>query len=176
MKELIASLTWVDYLTAIAVVRGCYVGFRSGLFPELLRIAEYLVTVVVTFRFYEPLAQLLTLKTFLNISTATTVSFSTLVIGVFIAAKLVTLMLLKLLKVGEGAFFYRLTGLFFGACRWVVILSLVFMLIDHLPLGVLKADIHERSLVGPKVSKVAPMLFDFLSMLSPQLGVPKGPS
>ncbi|MBI3315777.1 MAG: CvpA family protein [Candidatus Omnitrophica bacterium] len=173
MKEFIASLTWVDYLTAIAVLRGGYVGFRSGLFPELLRIAEYVLTVVVAFRFYEPLAQFLTLKTFLNISTATTVSFSVLVVGVFLVAKLITMFLLKLLKVGEGAFFYRLAGLIFGACRWVVILSIAFMLVDHLPLHSLKTDIHDRSVVGPKVSKVAPMLFDFLSSLSPQLGVPK---
>lgn len=173
MKEFISRLTWVDYLALIGVLRGCYVGYKSGFFPELLRIAGYLVTVIVTFHFHETLAQLLTLKTFLNSATASMVSFFLLLTGVFLAAKLVTTIFLKLLKVGKGSFFYRLTGLALGICRWVILLSLVFMLIDYSPLTPLKSDIHNRSYVGPKISVIAPTLFDFLSNLSPQLAVPK---
>jgi uncharacterized membrane protein required for colicin V production len=162
----------VDYLAAVAVLRGCYVGYRSGLFPELLRIAGYVITVAVTFRFYETLAQTLTLKTFLNLTSATAVAFITLLIVVFVVVKLLTFILLKILKVGEGGFFYRLIGLIVGACRWVILLSLIFMCIDYLPMESLKKDIHERSVVGPKVATIAPVIFDFLSHLSPQLGVP----
>ena len=169
MRDFFSRLTWVDYITFIAILRGCWVGYRSGLFPELLRILAYVVTIVVTFRFHEDLAQLLTVKTFLNLTTATAVSFFVLLVGLFLATKLVTMLLLKLLKVGEGGFFYRLLGLAIGACRWVILLSLVFMLIDYSPLSPLKTDIHNRSVIGPRVAMVAPMLFDFMSTLSPQL-------
>ena len=161
----------MDYLTLIAVLRGCYVGYKTGLLPELLRIAAYVLTVIVTFRFYEPLGQLLTLKTFLNSTTAAGVAFSVLLTLTFLITTLTARLLLKLLKIGEGGFFYRLLGLGIGACRWLILLSLIFMIIDYLPLGPLKTDIHERSLVGPKVSQVAPSIFGFLSALSPQLGV-----
>lgn len=160
-------------MTLIATVRGLYVGYRSGLFPEILRIAAYLVTVIVTFRFHAELAAVLTLKTFLNQTTADAAAFFGLLAGVFALTKLVTWLLLKLLKIGEGNFFYRALGMLLGACRWVILLSLAFMLIDHLPLESLNKDIRERSVVGQKVSRIAPVLFDFLSTLSPQLAVPK---
>ncbi|MBI4352432.1 MAG: CvpA family protein [Candidatus Omnitrophica bacterium] len=174
MKEFISRLTWVDYLAAAAVLRGSWVGYRSGFFPELLRIAAYLAVIVVTFRFHEALTQVLTLHTFFNFAAAQALSFAVLIIGAFSLAKLVTFLLLKLLKLGEGGFVYRLAGLAAGACRWVLLLSLAFLLIGQLPLSPLKADIEERSLTGPGISMIAPALFDFLSQLSPQLGVEEG--
>ena len=173
LKELIVRLTWVDYLVIIGILRGCYVGYKSGLFPEILRIAGYLVTVLVTFRYHEALAQTLTLKTFLNMTTASAVAFFLLLAGVFVVTKLITLLLLRLLKVGEGGFFYRLAGAVLGACRWVIILSLLFMLIEYLPLAALKTDIRSRSVSGNRVAEIAPTLFNFLSSLSPQLAVPR---
>ncbi|OGW80693.1 MAG: hypothetical protein A3C47_07025 [Omnitrophica bacterium RIFCSPHIGHO2_02_FULL_51_18] len=173
VSEFFSHLVWVDYLVSIAVLWGCYVGYKSGFFPELLRIAAYLVTVIVTFHYYEALAQVLTIKTFLNLGTATAVSFFVLLVGVFALSKIVIGIFLKLLKVGSGGFFYKLAGMTLGACRWLILLSLAFMLIDFLPLASLRTDIHERSLVGPRVSKIAPMLFGFLSHISPQLAVEK---
>ena len=174
MKELISRLSWVDYLALIAVLRGFYVGYRSGLFPEMLRIVAYVVTVMVTFRFQTELAQFLTLKTFLNQTTSDALAFFLLLVGVFTLTKIVTWLLLKLLKVGDGNFFYRTAGMALGACRWVILLSLAFMLLERLPLESLNKDIKERSVTGTKISKIAPVMFDFLSSLSPQLAVPKG--
>lgn len=173
MKEFASRLTWVDYVALIVVLRGIYVGFRSGLFPELIRIASYLATFVVTFRFYEPLAQYLTLNTFLNSSVATAVAFVAILLGTFLATKLAAMLLLKLLKVGEGGVLIRLLGAGIGACRWVILLSFLFMVIDHSPLAQLKKDIHTRSLTGQKISAIGPALFDFLANVSPQLSVPK---
>ena len=171
MSEFISRLTWVDYITFVAVLWGIYVGYRSGLFPEILRVATYLATVIVTLKFHETAAEYITLKTFLNSATAGVIAFLVLLLGVFFLLKLVTAILLKLLKVGEGGFIYRMIGAVIGGCRWVILMSLIFMLIDRSPLTPLKTDIHQRSLVGPKILRVAPMLFDFLSTLSPQLAV-----
>ncbi len=171
MSDFISRLTWVDYIAFVAVLWGFYVGYKSGLFPEVLRIAAYLATVILTLRFREPLAQYLTLKTFLNSATAAALSFFVLLLGTFFLLRLVTVILLKLLKIGEGGIFYRILGALIGGCRWIILLSLVFMLIDNSPLVPLKTDVHQRSLFGPKVSKIAPTLFDFLSTLSPQLAV-----
>ena len=171
MNEFISRLTWVDYLAFVAVLWGFYVGYKGGLLPELLKIAAYLATVIVTLRFREPLAQTLTLKTFLNDATANAIAFFVLLLGVYFLIRLITILLLRLLKIGQGGFFYRLLGAALGCCRWVILLSLVFMLIDNSPLTPLKTDIHQRSVTGPPLAKIAPMLFDFLSTLSPQLAV-----
>ena len=173
LKELISKLTWADYLALVALLRGLYVGYKSGFFPELLRIAAYLATVIVAFQFQEPLAQYLILNTFLNQAMSRAVALAGLLSGVFLVTKLLRALLLKLLKVGEGGLVNRLIGAAMGGCRWLVLLSLIFMLVDYLPLGPLKTDIHTRSMTGPRVVRVAPVLFDFLSSLSPQLALPK---
>ena len=169
MNELISRLTWADYLTAVAVLRGAWVGYKSGLLPELLRIVAYAVTVVVTLYYYDPLAQMITLKSFLNVTSATAVAFFALFVLTFIVTKLASMLLIKILNAGEGGIVYRLLGMLIGACRWVILLSLTFMLINYLPLEPLKKDIDERSVVGQKVAKIAPMLFQYVSSLTPQL-------
>jgi uncharacterized membrane protein required for colicin V production len=171
VQEFISKLTWVDYLAAIAVLRGFYVGYKSGFFPEILRIASYVITVIVTFHFKDTVAEYLTLHTFLNSSTAAIVSFVALAAGTLLLTKLVTMLFLKLLKVGDGGFFNKVIGLLLGAARWIIILSLAFMLIDYSPLQALKNDIKTRSVTGPTIASIAPQLFDFLSGISPQLAV-----
>ncbi len=169
MKEFIYRLTWVDYVALVAVLRGCYVGYKSGFFPELLRIAAYLLTIAVAFYFLEPLAQFLTVKTFLNFTTAKAISLFILLVGVFSLTKLLIMLFLKVLKAGEGGVFYRILGLLLGACRWVILLSFIFMLIDHSPLNNLRDDIQNRSWAGPEISRIAPMTLDFLSNALPNL-------
>jgi len=173
LKDFLMRLTWVDYIMAIALLRGFYVGYRGGVFPELLRIASYIITVLTAFYFYEWLAHEITLKTFLNDTTATGIAFIALLAAGFLVTKLVCMLLLKLLKVGEGGVGLRLVGLALGGLRWIILLSFIFMLIDHSPLTQLKKDIHTRSVAGEEVSRVGPVIFDFMSHLSPQLGLPE---
>ncbi|OGW90549.1 MAG: hypothetical protein A3D28_04325 [Omnitrophica bacterium RIFCSPHIGHO2_02_FULL_63_14] len=170
MKEFISTLIWVDYVVLIVVVWGFFIGYRSGFFPELLRVAAYLVTVVATLKYHQLVAQYLTLKTFLNLTSATAVSFAVLLVGVFLIMKLITAIILRLLKLKEGKFLSRIMGAALGSARWVILLSLFFMALDYSPLTSLKTDIHERSVVGKKVALIAPTIFNFLTSLSPQLG------
>lgn len=174
MKDLFARLTWVDYLAAIAFLRGCYVGYKSGFFPELLRIASYLVAVILTFRFHEEFAQFLTLNTFLNATTAGLVAFLALFVTAFGLMKLFSLLLLRLLKIGDGGAFAKIVGTAMGGARWMLLLSLFFMLIARSPLTTLKGDIEQRSVTGDRIGRIAPVLFEFIGSLSPQLAVPIG--
>ncbi len=169
MNEIISRLTWADYLTAIAVLRGAWVGYKSGLFPELLRIVGYVVTAVVTLYYYDPVAQLITLRTVLNSTAATALAFFLVFAVTFGITKLASFLLVKILNAGDGGVFYKIAGMLVGMCRWVILLSLTFMLIGQLPLTPLKKDIEEKSVVGQKVAKIAPMLFEYVQSFSPQL-------
>jgi uncharacterized membrane protein required for colicin V production len=169
VQEFILKLTWVDYLTFLAVLRGCYVGFKSGFFPELLRIVSYLTALVVTFRFQGNISEYLTLQTALNETTAQAVSFCLLFLVVLLILKLLMIVLLRILKIGDSGLLNKLVGVLMGSCRWILILSLFFLVIVQSPLNSLKSDIKERSLVGPQVLQIAPEIFGFLSSISPQL-------
>ena len=172
MKELFSKLTWADYIALMAVLRGLYVGYKSGFFQELLRVAGYIVTLLLSLQFYRILASVLTLRTFLNESSARVIAFGALLVGVYIAVKIVRVIIAKALKVGEGGAGQRISGALVGAARLLVLLSFFFMLVDKTPLKELKMDVHERSLTGPYITKAAPAIFEFLSSVSPSLGFP----
>ena len=171
MKELFSKLTWADYVALMAVLRGLYVGYKSGFFQELLRLAGYVVTLILALCFQRVLASILTLHTFLNEPTAEVAAFTALLAGIYIGIKILRTILVKALKVGEGGAGQKIAGALVGAARLLVLLSFFFMLVDKTPLNELKTDVHERSLTGPYISQAAPMMFEFLSNTSADLGI-----
>lgn len=171
MSEIISQITWVDFLVAMLCIRGLYVGYKSGLFPELLRITSYLVTAVAAFWFQRGLTNYLTMKTFLNESSAKFLSLVGLLIVFFAVTKVATMLILKFLKLGEGGGLYRALGMVLGVLRWCVLLSILFMVIDYLPFSGLKNDIHEKSVTGSRIAAIAPTAFEYLSKIAPSLEI-----
>lgn len=157
----------MEYVALVAILRGLWVGGRSGFFLELLRIVSYLLTIVVTFQFQNWIADFLTVNTFMNESTANVVAIGVLFLGVLGLTKLITMLVVKVLKVSNSGGVNRLLGMTLGVVRWLIILSIAFMAINYTPMETLKKDINSRSMYGPKIGEIAPTLFDFLKNLSP---------
>ena len=170
MKDLLSKLTWVDYIALVALLRGLYVGYKSGLIQELLRILAYVLSLLVTLQLHGWIAEQLTLRTFLNETIAQTVSFTALLVGLLIGLKILRALAVKLLKLEAGGTGQRILGAALGGARLLVLLSFFFMLVDATPLKELKTDVHTRSLTGPMLSQAAPALYGFLENLSPQIG------
>ncbi len=169
MNEIVSKLTWVDYIALAALLRGLYVGYKSGFFQELLRVAAYFLSVLITFQLYGLVAQHLTLHTFLNETSAKAASFAVVLVAVYLGIKILRTILVKMLKVGNGGVPQKIVGAALGGARLLVLLSFFFMLIDLTPLRELKNDVHERSLTGPHISQVAPQVFDFLGKFTPNV-------
>ncbi len=173
MKELISKLTWVDYIAVAALLRGLYVGYKSGFFQEVLRLVAYVVTLVVTFQFHQQAAQYIALHSMLNEETARTAAFIGVFVLTYILIKLIRMMLIRGLKLGEGGGGQKVLGALMGGGRWLILLSFFFMVVDSTPLKELKTDVHERSLTGPYISQAAPILYDFVQQSSAKLGFSK---
>ena len=169
LKEFFSRLTWVDYIALVALLRGIYVGYTAGFFHELLRMATLVVTLAVTMFFFEGLAQLLTLHTSLNLTTARITAFCALMAGVFLIAKVIQLVVAKVLQVGEGGILNRVLGMATGGVRYLVLLSFLFLGVDAGPVKQLQEDVHKRSLTGERVAQVAPVLLEFFSSVSPEI-------
>ena len=168
MKDFFARLSWADYIAAACVIRGLYVGYKSGIFAELLRSIAHLCSVVAALYFQDRAAGYLTLNTFMNESTARIAGFAVCFVVLFIATLLLRRAIIKILKVGEGDGLQRLLGALLGGARWIVLLSLVFMAVGNSPLSQLQKDVQERSLTGAAISRVAPALFGFTGQLTAQ--------
>ena len=171
MKELLSKLTWVDYIAMAALLRGLYVGYKSGIFQEALRIVAYVLTLVLTLQFQETAAQYIALHSMLNEDTSRMVAFVAVLVAVYAALKLIRILMIRGLKLGEGGGGgQKALGALMGGLRLLVLLSFFFMVIDSMPLKELKADVHERSLTGPTISQAAPILYDFIQQSSAKLG------
>ena len=173
MKEIVSKLTWVDYIALAALLRGLYVGYKSGIFQELLRVAAYIVAVALTAVLHGSVAQHLTLHTFLNEGSAKAVAFASVFVAMYMLLKIIRTVIVKALKVSEGGAGQKIMGALVGGARLLVLLSFFFMLVDMTPLNELKTDLHERSLTGPRIASVAPQIFEFVSRFSPEISFRK---
>lgn len=171
MKDLLSKLTWVDYIALVALMRGLYVGYKSGLLQELLRVTSYILSLLIALQFHGLVTQQLTMHTFLNETTAKAVAFGATFLVAFILLKLLRTVLTKVLKLGEGGAMQKVFGALLGGARLLVMLSFFFMFVDWTPLKELKTDVHTRSLTGPTIAQAAPVLYDFSSQILPKLGV-----
>jgi len=173
LKELFSKLTWVDYIAVAALLRGLYVGYKSGVFQETLRIVAYVLTLVLTLKFQETAAQYIAMHSMLNEETARMVAFVSVLVAVYLVLKLVRILMIRSLKLGEGGGGQKVLGALMGGARLLVLLSFFFMVVDSMPLKELKTDVHERSLTGPYISQAAPILYDFIQQSSAKLGFGK---
>ena len=171
MKELLSKLTWVDYIAALALLRGLWVGYKSGIFQEALRIVAYILTLVFALLFQGTVGQYIALHSMLNEQTSSTASFVGLLVLVYVALKFLRMVIVRTLKLGEGGGGQKVLGALMGAVRWMLLLSLFFMIVDSLPLKELKTDVHQRSLTGPIISRAAPILYDFIKQSSTKFGI-----
>ncbi len=166
MKDFISGLTWVDWLALVALLWGLFIGSRSGVFKELLRFVVYTLALLGSFFLNDPLGQYLTVHTFLNDSSAKALAFGSVVVVLFIVGKLLTMLILKILKTSEKGTANRIGGALLGATRMLVLLSFVFLIVDTSPLSQLKKDLHSRSLTGPYLTPVAPTIVEFVTQFS----------
>lgn len=154
----------------IALFRGGYVGYKSGVIAEVLRIAGLIFAIVVTFYYYLSFARTITLYTVFSYLHSQVAAVLLIALAVLIAAKLISSIVLKIFKVTEGGgIISRSSGMVSGMARWVLLVSLFFLLFEFFPADSLRLDIHQRSYSGAEVAKIAPQLFDFLSTLVTQV-------
>ena len=169
MKDFFARLSWVDYIAVAFLLRGLYVGYKSGIFAELMRTVGHLLSVIAALLAQGVAAEHLTLNTVLNESTARIIGFVVVLFTALIGTFFLRKMIIKILKVGEGDKLQRILGSLLGGARWIILLSLVFMAINASPLKQLKADVQQRSFAGAAISQVAPTVFGFLGQLAPEI-------
>ena len=115
MAEFIRALNWVDYVILFGLIRGAFVGYRDGIFRELLRIFLYLVTLAIILSFSGNLADYVGDKTFLSPETATVFVILAVALIAYLVLKILADLLLKIFAL-DGNIFLKLLGLFFGAC------------------------------------------------------------
>ena len=149
-------------------LRGAYVGYKEGVFAEALRFCVYGITFLVGVRFASDLSPLLEKHFSLDAELAKIASMILLFIATFLILRVIAIVLLKVIKPGEGIVF-NLFGLTSGMLRWAVMLSITFMLVQTANVKVLSQDIAEKSQFAKPILPIAPTAYGYLASFLPDL-------
>ncbi len=139
-----------------------YIGFRLGLSAELAKLIGVTGGFFVSFRYYQPVGDLLAQKTFLLAEWAAALSMVGLTAAVYLGLVLAIRLLGKLASVTFQPKLNKAGGLVIGLARALLICSLALVVCRQLPSAYLQASIDERSMSGRPLSRVAPAVYDTL--------------
>ncbi len=168
MKEFISTLNWVDWVIVGCCLRGAYVGYKEGIFAEVLRVFVYGATFLVAARFASTLSPLLETHFSLDAELGKTASMILLFLASFLILRVIALVLLKIIKPAEG-FAFNFLGMILGVARWFVVLSIAFMAVRVANVQVLSQDIQEKSAFAKSIVPIAPVAYEYLQKFLPDL-------
>jgi uncharacterized membrane protein required for colicin V production len=165
----IYRLNWVDGILLILLIRMGYVGFQTGLGSELNKLVGLTVGFCLGFRIYQSWGDAIAKNSFLSIEWASVVALVLIVMGGYLAMTRGLKLMGHWIEVKFHDPLSRMGGLLVGLFRAVLVSSVVWVTCQQLPSPYLHDSIEKHSISGPRVSRVAPGIYDGLMTLGDRL-------
>ena len=146
-----------------------YVGFKSGMSTELLKLAGLVVGFFVSFKYYQQIGDELAGGAGLRAEWAAAITMAFLVAVIYFAVTRLLRLFEKLVQVTFAKQINEGGGALIGALRGFLVASVILMVFLQIPAPYLQASILEHSSSGKMVSRAAPMVYDTLSVLPGRL-------
>lgn len=156
MGFVISKLGLVDLGLMIAIIGGTVIGYMRGLNDQVTRFISLCVTVIVTMHFYERIAALITQNSAVPPVFALMVTFFLVAILTNVVAKLIFIVISKLVTVQYIYFLERIVGGIIGAIRFVLLFSFISVFVSLLAHPEVDKLYKEESLSGPALLKICP--------------------
>ncbi len=155
----ITGFNWVDLLAVILLFRMSYVGFRTGISSELFKLVGCVAGFFVSFRYHQALGNYLAQWTFLTAPWAGALALAIGTAAFYLGLTRSLRLLERVVKLTFQDKLSRVAGLLAGACRALLVTSIVLVILRQLPSPYLATSIEEHSFSGGRVSKIAPMVY-----------------
>jgi membrane protein required for colicin V production len=126
------KMEYLDFILAIPLIWGAFMGFKKGLILELASIVALVLGIYCSIKFSDLTADYLNSYFEINANWIGLISFLVTFIGVVFAVSLLGKALDKMLKLIALGFVNRLLGLVFGLTKFAIILSFVIFFFENL--------------------------------------------
>jgi hypothetical protein len=166
LKEVFTSLNWVDFVIIFAFLRGAWVGYRDGLFAEIIRVFIYASMALGYVLFAPKLGQTIQIQFAMSESVANIIGGVIAAILIFIVFRFFAFIVLKTISVGEG-FIFGTLGMVMAILRWAFILSLIFAFVREAGVEFIVKDIEMNSRFAPAITTIAPSVLEFTKTMAP---------
>jgi len=173
--ENLPQFNLVDVLALIYVVLGALRGLSRGLSGELARLLSVVVAVAVGLYFYEPVGRYLLEHTRLaegGETTAYAVSFGVLLIGGWLAMRVLRFLLRSLMEFSFRGRLEKVGGAVAGFLRCSVEAAAVILLLGLVPHETMRRLFVDESLLGRPLARYVLPAYDELAEKYPTLRIP----
>ena len=146
-----------------------YVGFKSGVSAELLKLAGLVVGFFVSFRYYQQIGDELAGGAGLRAEWAAALTMVFLVAVIYFVVTRLLRLSEKLVQVTFAKQINEVGGALIGALRGLLVASVILVVFLQIPAPYLQVSILEHSWSGKAVSRAGPPVYDTLTVLPGRL-------
>lgn len=146
-----------------------YVGFKSGMSAELIKLVGLITGFFVSFKYYQQWGDVLAANVGLSPEWASAITLAFLVILVYLAVTRLLRLLEKVVQITFAKQLNQVGGGVAGLLRGILVASVVLVALLQLPAPYLQDSILKGSLSGQKISRAAPLVYDTLEALPERL-------
>ena len=157
------SFNWVDLLIVLIVVRGIYIGIKTGLSYEFYRFLALILGYYSALVFHSDGARFIMSHTLIKEKWAHLVAFIGIATIVFLVVIIVLKVLHKIMRIEFAPGINGIGGGIIGGLRSFFIVSLVLLAIFFVPCRYIKKQIYDDSYLGNYAIKYTPRVFSYVS-------------
>jgi len=169
LGEIFQKINWVDLLVVILLIRGSYVGFTKSFGWEFFRFIGYICAILAAIYYYETASRLISDYFPVVSPISNLLSFTGIYLIILLIIKLIDFLIAKIIKIETVSAAGRFGGCLFGFFRGSLLTSLLLISLAFTPIPYFEKSIKDRSYTGGAVLKIAPFLYDKVTLLLPAL-------
>lgn len=153
---------WIDIVTILVAVILIYKSYQQGLLNSAFRLAGLVIGIIVAANLGAWASDILIMQFAWTQQVADIVGYIAIFIIVIIVAQIIGYFLKTIIHAIKLGWLDRLGGLFLGALKAAIIMSLIFWVLMAIPSDSLGEDIKERSFSYRLLGGFAPSLYEKL--------------
>lgn len=159
---------WIDYVFVIAFAVGVFLGMSIGLGKMLRRVIEVLVAQVVTFQYYQVLAQAVHVRIPIPIPLLEIFMFALLAVGSILATLFLFRVLSTIAVIEARPFFRNIGGGVVGGVYFVFLLGLLASFLLLFPFMWIEDSLYRQSLTGPFLAQLSNQVHEWVVTYIPE--------
>ncbi len=153
---------WVDIITILVALILIYKSYQQGLLNSAFRLAGLVLGIIVAANLGAWASDILIMQFNLSPQAADIIGYALIFIVVILIAQLAGYFLRTIIHAIKLGWLDRLGGLFLGALKAAIIMSLIFWLLLAIPSDTLGSDLKDKSVSYRLLGNFAPSLYEKL--------------
>ncbi len=153
---------WVDIITIVVALVLIYKSYQQGLLNSAVRLAGLVLGIIIAANLGSWASDVLLLQFSWSKQVADIVGYVFIFLLVILAAQIAGYFLRTVIHAIKLGWLDRIGGLFLGALKAAIIMSLIFWLLLAIPSGSLRSDLQEKSFSFKLLGNFAPSLYEKL--------------